>query len=146
MIGMTQNYKWVGDGVLATLTVRHSDDIRRITYSIDLECDDLALQRRRDETNLARKLAEGNAQGWNSTAKEREGKLARKARIKTLEENAQRRGDTIVLRKARELNSGLPDEVLGSYRGSLSDRLSPAERPPSARSASPSINSDRLQR
>jgi hypothetical protein len=98
MTSMTLNYKWIGDEVLATLTVRHADDTRGITYSIDLEFDDLTLKRRREQTNLARKLAEGDAQGRNSTVKDKEAKLARKSRIKLLEENAQRRGDAIVPR------------------------------------------------
>lgn len=98
LMEMTANYQWIGDGVLATMSVRYSDDARGITYSIDIQFDDLALKRRREQTNLARKLLEGDAHGWNSTAKDREAKLARKTRVKILEENAQRRGDTIVPR------------------------------------------------
>lgn len=67
----TQNYEWLGDGVLATLAIRYSDDSRGITYSVDLDFHDWALKQRRDEANLARDLAEGDAQGWNSTANEK---------------------------------------------------------------------------
>ena len=28
---LTQYYQWTGDGVLATLTIRYSDDVRGIT-------------------------------------------------------------------------------------------------------------------
>lgn len=98
MIRKTQNYKWTGDGVLATLTVRYSDDIRGITYSTNLTFDDLAIKTHRDSARLARKLAEGDAQGWNSTKDYIAGRLERKARIKILEKNAQRRGDSIVSR------------------------------------------------
>lgn len=98
LMAATQNYKWIGDGVLATLTIGYSNDIRGIAYSIDLEFDDLALKKSRDDSNLARKLAEGDRQGWNSTAKDRDAKLARKSRIITLEENARKRGDTVLPR------------------------------------------------
>lgn len=98
LMEMTQNYKWIGDGVLATLTVGYSDDIRGITYSIHLEFDDFALKRHRNETNLARKLAEGDAQGRNSTIKDKDAKLARKSLVKILEDNARKRGDTVLPR------------------------------------------------
>lgn len=98
MIGMTQNYKWIGDGILATLTVRYSDDIRGITYSIGLTFDDLAIITHRDSINLARKLTEGDKNGWNSTAEYKVGLEERKARVKILEENAKSRGDSIVPR------------------------------------------------
>lgn len=98
MMKLTQYYQWAGDGVLATLTIRYSDDVRGITYSIDLEFEDIAVKTRRENANRARDLAEGDAQGRNSTAKDRDAKLARRSLIKILEENARKRGDPVLPR------------------------------------------------
>lgn len=95
---MSQIYQWIGEGVLATLTVRYSDDVRGITYSIDLDFDDLEVKKRYEEMNLNRELAEGDAQGWNSTARHKSDKLAHQAKVRMLEENARRRGDMVVER------------------------------------------------
>lgn len=98
MMRTTQNYKWIGEGVLATLTVGYSDDIRGITYAIQLEFEDFLIKKRREEENLSRDLAEGDDKGWKSTLNHRSSLLARKARITILEENAVKRGDKIVPR------------------------------------------------
>lgn len=98
LMRMTQKYEWLGDGILATLAVGFSDDIRGITYSIDLEFNDLETKKRRTRSNLARDLAEGDAKGWNSTMKERNNIVALKAKIKILEENARKRGDAVLPR------------------------------------------------
>lgn len=94
----TQNYAWLGDGVLAILAIRYSDDIRGITYSIDLDFHDWPLKQRRDAANLARDLAEGDAQGWKSTETENKNMLAISARVRILEENAIKRGDSVLPR------------------------------------------------
>jgi hypothetical protein len=93
-----QRYEWVGDGVYAKLNVDYSDDIRGITYSIGLAFEDLATRRRRDETSRLRDLAEGDANGWNSTENEAKGIAKRKLEIKVLEENARKRGDAVLPR------------------------------------------------
>lgn len=98
VMGMTQKYVWLGDGILATLAVGFSNDIRGMTYSIDLEFNDVAIKRRRTASNLAHNLAEGDAKGWNSTMTERDNISALKAKIKILEENAMKRGDTVLPR------------------------------------------------
>jgi hypothetical protein len=98
LMRLTQNYKWIGDGVLATLTVRFSDDVRGITYAMDLDFDDLAIKNRVAQANLDRKLAEGDKNGRNSTEKEKNNIAALKERIKTLEDNAKKRGDTVIPR------------------------------------------------
>jgi hypothetical protein len=98
MIGTTQNYKWMGDGILATLTVGFTDDIRGITYSIHLDFDDFAIKKRRADVELARSLAEGDSRGRNMTAKHKAKREARLARLKLLEDNALRRGDAMVPR------------------------------------------------
>lgn len=76
MMRTNQNYEWTGGGVLATLGIRYSDDVRGITYSIHLEFNDLALKRRREQEKLSRDLAEGDAQGWNSTATEKNNRFS----------------------------------------------------------------------
>jgi hypothetical protein len=98
MMRMTQIYQWIGDGVLATLTVGYSDDIRGITYSVGLEFDDFSMKKRREEANLTREMAEGDEKGWNSTARQKSDILARKALVKVLEQNAHKRGDVVLTR------------------------------------------------
>jgi hypothetical protein len=98
LMRLTQDYEWIGDGVLATLTVGFSDDVRGITYDMTLEFDDLAIKNRGDQSNLDRMLAEGDKNGWNSTANEKKDIAALKARIKTLEDNARKRGDMVIPR------------------------------------------------
>ena len=94
------SYKWVGDGVIASLLVRATEDSRGITYDISLEYEDQNTRLKRDEKNLAEKLAEGDKKGWNSTAKYKAGFLERKEKIKVLEANAVKRGDSLVSREA----------------------------------------------
>lgn len=98
LMGMTQRYQWVGEGVLASLDVGYSDDIRGITYNINLEFENLAIKERRNAENVARELAEGDRLGWNSTENERKDTLTRKALVKVLEENATKRGDKVIQR------------------------------------------------
>ena len=94
----TQTYQWVGDGVLATLTIRRSDDIRGITYSMDLEFEDFGVEARRLEESTARDLAEGDAKGWGSTAQHQKDIAAERARVILLEQNALKRGDRVIPR------------------------------------------------
>lgn len=98
MIALTQYYQWLGDGVLATLTVSFSNDVRGLTYSIRLEFDDYEIKKRREEARTLENLAEGDADGRNSTAKRAKEIVAAKLRIKNLEENAIKRGDAVVPR------------------------------------------------
>ena len=93
LMAMTQNYQWLGNGVLATLTVGFSNDSRGITYSIQLNFDDIVIKARRENTNERQKLEEGDAEGRNSSATHAAELLKAKARIAILEENARKRGD-----------------------------------------------------
>lgn len=95
MMGETQRYEWVGDGVVAKLEVDYSSNI---TYKIFLEFEDLATMVKSDQENQARDLKEGDAKGWGSTAKYMQGKKETEARNKILEANAIKRGDTVVPR------------------------------------------------
>ena len=98
MIGDTQKYQWLEDGVLASLTISYSNDSRGLTYSIELELDDFAIKTRREEEQQMKDLAEGDAGGWNSTEDYKKGMLARQLRIKAWEEAARKRGDTVLRR------------------------------------------------
>lgn len=98
MMYMGKSYEWMGDGVLATLDVRYSDDIRGITYSIDLSFDHFAAKRRVEEANRLRNLAEGDANGWKSTENEAKAIAASKIKVRILEENARKRGDVVISR------------------------------------------------
>jgi len=89
-------YKWVGDGVIASLLVRAPEDSRGITYDISLEYEDQNTRLKLDEKNLAEKLAEGDKKGWNSTSKYKAGIIKREEKIKVLEANAVKRGDSLV--------------------------------------------------
>ncbi len=91
-------YQWIGDGILATLEVRATDDTRGITYNVSLEYENYLFKSKRDEKNLADKNAKGDKQGWNSTAKYKAGLDALTAKIKVLEANAVARGDQLVSR------------------------------------------------
>jgi hypothetical protein len=72
--------------------------VRGITYAMDLDFDDLAIKNRVDQANLDRTLAEGDKNGWNSTVDEKNNIAALKARLKTLEDNARKRGDMVIPR------------------------------------------------
>lgn len=42
----TQNYEWIGDGVLAKLTVGFNDFVRGLEYPVDFDFDDFLLKLR----------------------------------------------------------------------------------------------------
>ncbi|MBD8532007.1 MULTISPECIES: hypothetical protein [unclassified Massilia] len=94
-----QNYEWVGDGVLAKLTVSYNDFGRGLDYSIDLDFDDLDLKIKRERENLSQELTQGDAKGWKSTEKHLEYVAEMKSRVSILEKNALARGDSIIPRQ-----------------------------------------------
>jgi hypothetical protein len=98
MMGDTQNYQWLGDGILASLTISYSNDSRGITYSIQLELDDFAIKTKREDAQQMKDLEEGDAAGWKSTEDYKKGILARQLRVKSWEEAARKRGDTVLSR------------------------------------------------
>lgn len=93
------SYEWVGGGVIATLLVRAPEDSRGITYDVSLEYADQNIKIKRDAKNQAEKLADGDKQGWNSTAKYKAGMIRVQEKIKVLEANAIKRGDSLVTTK-----------------------------------------------
>lgn len=93
-----QRYVWIGDGVLAELTIDYSEasESMPMSYQIFLN---FQLKQAKDEVdarNLAEELKKGDAKGWNSTAKYNEGMKATAERNKQLEANASKRGDSVV--------------------------------------------------
>jgi len=96
-------WRWIGDGVLADLTISNlggdgesSSDTRAIDYRMNLEFDLLDIKLKVDAENEARELKQGDAKGWNSTAKLEASKKERAALNKLLEANAVKRGDSVV--------------------------------------------------
>ena len=89
----TQNYEWIGNGVLAKLTVGFDDFGRRPEYAIDLDFDDLSMKTKRYKANLLEELSVGDAKGWRRTENHLKDMAEIKARIGVLEKNAVERGD-----------------------------------------------------
>lgn len=98
-------YEWIADGVIATLRVDASEDSRGITYTVFLEYADVAIKAKHDEKNLAEKLADGDRQGWNSSASYNADIIHLKEKVKVLEANAVKRGDSLVPRVRSPLNN-----------------------------------------
>ncbi|AMM23659.1 hypothetical protein [Variovorax sp. PAMC 28711] len=92
-------WRWVGDGVIAKLKVNeYGTEERGLDYSLGLQFDLVDIANARDAEDLARRLKEGDAKGWNSTVEHEANKKKAAARIKRLEENAIQRGDSVVKR------------------------------------------------
>ena len=94
----TQTFQWMGNGTLATLSVRYSDDTRGITYSVDLDFENFAIKQKVEQDNLDRELAVGDKKGWNSTASYKKQIQENKVKIKMLEASAMHRGDHLLSR------------------------------------------------
>ena len=94
--GESPTWRWVGDGVLASLHVLGYKGSSGLDYTITLDFDLLDVKLKRDAENLAQKRKEGDAKGWNSTAKYEAEKKNSAALNKRLIENAIKRGDTVV--------------------------------------------------
>ena len=93
-----REYEWVGDGVRATLAVKFDEDSRGLTYNIDLEFKDFAIDKRKAEANQTRVLIEGDQKGWKSTENYKKDMAKTRLKVKLLEDNAVRRGDRLVPR------------------------------------------------
>ncbi|PPE69086.1 hypothetical protein C1702_13630 [Caldimonas thermodepolymerans] len=92
-------WRWTGTGVLATLSVVYlcaarSDDVS--PYDISLEFELLDHRIRRDAESLAKRLQDGDAKGWNSSARHETWQQERRDRIERLIHNALKRGDAVV--------------------------------------------------
>lgn len=98
LFAVSQRYQWLGGGVIATISAGYDEDIRGITYNIVVTFEDHKTLLAINLENQTRSNKEGDAKGWKSTAEwERDMKLLA-ANNKQLEENAVKRGDSIVPR------------------------------------------------
>lgn len=95
------SYEWFGDGIIATVSVNSSEDARGITYLVTLEFEDESTRSKHRSKMLAKELAEGDRQGWNSTTKHETSMRVLKEEIKAIEANAVKRGDQLVSRERK---------------------------------------------
>jgi len=98
LLRMSRSFEWEGDGISATLSASFSEDSRGLTYNVDLEFSDLAIDKRRSEAAQEKALSDGDKRGWKSTDDYNTGMAENRAKVKILEENAVRRGDRLVSR------------------------------------------------
>ena len=91
-------WRWIGDGVLASLSIRYTEPQASTVpqYSMDLEFELLDVYVQMLARNGDQKRKEGDAKGWDSTAKYEAGKKERAERNKRLIANAVKRGDQVV--------------------------------------------------
>lgn len=89
-------WRWVGDGVLAELTVNNSPgQDEKPAYRMTLEFELLNVKLKRNSDNLAQELKEGDAKGWGSTARHESEVKARLEQLRRMEVNAIKRGDAV---------------------------------------------------
>jgi hypothetical protein len=93
-----QNYEWLGDNTFAQLTVGYSQDARGLTYDIVLNFEDYKTKTAIAVESENRRLQEGDAKGWNSSADAAIASKATAEKIKILEANALKRGDQVIKR------------------------------------------------
>lgn len=92
-------WRWEGDGIVAGLSVNASPgEDGTFDYRMNLDFDVLTVKLAVDAENLARDLEQGDAKGWNSTAKYEAGLKKSAEQNKRLEANAIKRGDSVVSR------------------------------------------------
>lgn len=98
LMANTQYYEWMGEGVLATLTVGLSSDVRGITYKIWLDFEDFSMKQRREGALALYQSAQDGANARKIAAQRAIDLIEAKRKIKLLEENAVRRGDSLISR------------------------------------------------
>ena len=99
MMNRGKFYRWIGDGVIATLQVGFGDDPPvGVNYQMFLEFELADVQKKRNAQADADHIKEGEAKGWNTAAKAVAGEKETDAMNKLLEANAIKRGDQVVPR------------------------------------------------
>ena len=93
-----QYFEWLGDGVISQLSIVYSEDSRGLTYDIDFIFEDYATKVAIIEENEIRRKKNGDAKGWNTTAKAEKNLKEAKENNKLLEANAIKRGDSVIER------------------------------------------------
>ena len=95
----SQRYRWIGDGVIAALSINFGDNpATGVAYQMFLEFELEDVQKKRNAQADADHIKEGEAKGWNTAAKAAKGKIETEAMNKLLEANAIKRGDQVVPR------------------------------------------------
>ena len=95
----SQRYRWIGDGVIAALSINFGDNpATGVAYQMFLEFELEDVQKKRNAQADADHIKEGEAKGWNTAAKAAKGKIETEAMNKLLEANAIKRGDQVVAR------------------------------------------------
>jgi hypothetical protein len=90
-------YKWIGDGVLASLDLGYTDgNSLGLNYTADLGFELFDVYEKRIAERAAEDNKKGDAKGWNSTAKYEAGIKSLREKRKLLEAAALKRGDTLV--------------------------------------------------
>jgi len=96
-------WEWLGDGIYARLRMwvsaypEYPGDTRpSYRFSLDFQID--AIRRESLAKQVARDIAQGEANGWPVAARIAAGKIETQKQIKLLEENAAKRGDRVVER------------------------------------------------
>ena len=93
---------WVGDGVIAQLSVSNSVGMDgKDAYDMDLEFELLDVQNKRYADKLVKDLKDGDAKGWNSTAEHKATKIKVQALNQRLIANAIKRGDGLYVAPQR---------------------------------------------
>ena len=103
------SFEWVGDGLMATLNVKGTEDSRGVTYRASIEYEDETVRARHHAKNLAEELSRGDQQGWNSTAKHEKNHQIMLRNAKAAEIAAVDRGDKIVPRRREATGASRTD-------------------------------------
>jgi len=98
LMKQANSYEWLGDGVIAKLTISYTEDSRGLTYNIELEFEDFSIRNRRNAKMLSKELAQGDEKGRKSTEKYRKEIKENKIKVNNLEANALQRGDQVITR------------------------------------------------
>ena len=95
-------WRWVGDGVIAQLSVHNSvGEDGKDSYDMDLEFELLDVKLKRLADGLVQDLKDGDAKGWNSTAEHKATKIKVQALNQRLIANAIKRGDGLYVAPQR---------------------------------------------
>ncbi len=94
-----QTYEWIGNGVLARLTVGFAENDQGLAYTIFVDFEDHATKAAMEYETEMRERQEGDAKGWNASVNAERARQANRTKVIMLEQNAVQRGDTLVARQ-----------------------------------------------
>ena len=93
-----QNFEWLGDGVFAQLAIKYNDRTPQPLYEIFLRFEDYKTKLTVIRENEKRRIEEGDAKGWESSAITARDWIATEKTNRVLEANALKRGDKVLVR------------------------------------------------